>query len=132
MLAHNNDIGDGRTPKKNMSGGNVMDQSYGEKRRKTTRDADDTPDSLEEIIDRLSSHKGDICIRFSSAEGGHYVRFVPREGLKAVYSGPNGPENRPAHINQENIGRLLSMSDYHEYKDLQNSPYTDLAVRSEQ
>jgi hypothetical protein len=92
---------------------------------------DDTHDlelSFEEFIVDLQNSESSICVRFESAEGGHYVLHRGDGKFQAVYAGPHGPENRPASIDEKNIQRLFAHADRIDYIRPEDSPFTDIEV----
>lgn len=98
--------------------------SQGEELRKPSQE-------LLDHLDFIKTLHSDICLRFSSAEGGHYIRYHSRNQFLAVYSGPHGPENRPTKIGIENIRRLYEQSDVLDYVEISESPYSNLAITKE-
>lgn len=89
--------------------------------RKTDLDVD-------EWINPIGEADGKLSLSFSSAEGAHYVSYSPDIGFVAVYSGPHGPENRPAKIDRENIAQLLNHAGTIVVLPTEDTPFNDVAV----
>lgn len=86
--------------------------------------------SFRELLGLLSSGAPELCARFESAEGGHYVKEVGGNEFRAVYAGPHGPENRPAKIDKENLERLFWNSERIELLESEDTPFSSVATRS--
>lgn len=84
--------------------------------------------SYEDWVNPLRSSEGQLCLRFPSWDGAHFVRYRPDGQLKAVYAGPHGPENRPANIYREDIQQMLDVADDVSVVLTENSPFADVEV----
>lgn len=84
--------------------------------------------SLSDWLHPLKASRGELCLSFPSGNGAHYVRYRPDHGFKAVYAGPNGPENRPADIESQNLKRLLRIANDVLVVSVQNTPFSALEV----
>jgi hypothetical protein len=105
------------------SRGKQIDEYY------TIKDNSDEPElSFDEFFAEIRNSESSICVRFESAEGGHYVLHQEDNEFQAVYAGPHGAENRPANIDQENIERLFTLADRIDYINPEDSPFTDIEV----
>lgn len=87
-------------------------------------DNDPSELDIEDWLRPLERSEGQLCLRFPSGSGAHYIRHQPGEGFKAVYAGPHGPENRPAEIDRRNVMQLMDANEAVEIVPLTNSPYT--------
>lgn len=87
---------------------------------------------FEELIRLITDSNDDRCVRFESAEGGHFVKQADEGDITAVYAGPNGPENRPASIDHENLWRLFEHSERIDLVPTTDSPFDHVAIRTSQ
>ncbi len=66
---------------------------------------------LSDVIDALKNSEGALTLKFPSAEGHHYITYAESGELVGIYSGPFGPENRPASMSQEAIEQFWKSAD---------------------
>lgn len=92
----------------------------------TSVDFDEVPPEALEVVLR-DPECADVA-EFPSAEGAHYVTYTEDEGLVAVYSGPSGPENRPANISDEAFRQLAMNSNGGSLLELDESPFSELVL----
>ncbi|GAB3676764.1 hypothetical protein [Halopiger thermotolerans] len=69
-------------------------------------------------------------IKVGSRYGNHYIDCRDSDDFLAVFSGPHGPENAPATIDEDNIKRLLTASNEIEIVDLSESPYARIEIQT--
>jgi hypothetical protein len=62
--------------------------------------------SVEPWLELVERTDGEVCLRFKSAEGHHFVIYQDGKFV-AVYGGPHGVENRPAPIRRAAIEELF-------------------------
>jgi len=76
----------------------------------------------------LQDTEGEISLRFPSAEGAHFVTYIPTQGLVAIYSGPAGPENRPAKISRDALEQLLEQADDVDIVETEETAFSDPVI----
>jgi hypothetical protein len=66
-----------------------------------------------------------VVLRFASGICGYYISYGQEsDGFVVIYGGPNGPENRPAHINKRNLSVLQKESEQIEYLSKEETPFS--------
>lgn len=81
------------------------------------------------MVQEAKQSAGDMVIRFGHAGGGHYLRYYPDGGWKAIHAGPHGPENRPAVIGHKSRVQLMQMCTECEQMAVEDSPYNSPELR---
>jgi len=89
--------------------------------------SDNEPD-FAHMVKTLTNSQENSCIRFQAQGGGHFIRFGGEE-FNAIFSGPHGPENRPAKIDKQNLERLYESSNRIDFVSLDESPFQNIALR---
>lgn len=85
---------------------------------------------FEDLIEKIVNAEINRCVRFESAEGGHFVRQIGDDLITAVYAGPHGPENKPARIDQTNLKRLFEHSERIDLIAVDESPFSSIEISS--
>lgn len=97
---------------------------------KYSGDIEEREVSTEDWINAIKKASGELCLSFASAEGAHLISYSNQKGMIAIYSGPFGPENRPADISEGAVEQLIKHSDSVEVKMTKNTSLSEPPVRS--